>query len=256
MRGSGQAPSALLGVRNALRVLEVFSEENHVLGVSEIARRLNLPKSTTSRLVASLRSEDFLAATSAGKYRLGVRLVDRGLVAGHSHDLYDAASAVLVDIRQATGFSTHFTVVEDGRLVQIHRLTSSDMNMERRGKQRSYLPFHATSTGKAILAFSQAALVGKVLASRLQRFTDETITDAESLSAMIDRIRSNGYASARDEYIVGFSDVAVPILNNSGVAVAALTVIARSSKMTDRVIARAKTLLLNSARTVARTTLR
>lgn len=256
MRGSAHTPAGLSGVRNALRVLRVFSEENHVLGVSEIARRLNLPKSTTSRLVASLRSEEFLTATSAGKYRLGVRLVDRGLVAGHSHYLYDSASAVLVDIRQGLGFSTHFTVIEGGKLVQIHRLASSAMDMERRGKQRSFLPFHATSTGKAILGFSQPDLVEKIAASRLQRFTSETITEVDRLMAAIERVRSDGYATARDEYISGLSDVAVPIINKSGIAVAALTVIAPTIKMTDRAVRRANTLLLASALNIARSALR
>src|SRR5690348_3979869 len=86
---SGTAARPVLSsVRNALRVLQLFTLQRPVLGVVEIARRLGISKSTASRLVITLASEQLLAATPSGHYRLGLRLADLGHLATHGHDLF------------------------------------------------------------------------------------------------------------------------------------------------------------------------
>jgi DNA-binding IclR family transcriptional regulator len=244
----GKSESCLSGVRNALRVLDVFSEESQILGVSEIARRLGLPKSTTSRLVATLFSAGFLTAAECGKYRLGLRLVDRGLLAVQSHDLHDAVSRVLANLRAATGFSVHFAVLDGSKLMQTQRLTSNDL--ARMGNTRATPPIHATSTGKAILAFSEPSLLELTMSSRLKAFTSATITRPEALQSAVNMAKVDGYAFSRDEYMNGISGVAAPILDKSGLAVGAISIIALTHQMTERTRMHAKTLLLKSARSI------
>jgi len=246
---SGAKAPVLSGVRNALRIVDAFSESSQVLGVSEIARRLGLPKSTTSRLAATLCSEGFLALTPAGKYRLGLRLFDRGLVAVQSHDLYNSVLHVLASLRATSGFSSHFAILEGSRLVQIHRTTSNDI--ECLGEAHASIPLHATSTGLAVLAFAEPQLLRETLSSQLPAFTDKTITSAERLQTAVSEVKQMGYACTRGEFFPGTASVAAPILNQAGHAVAALTLVALTHQMTESAEARSKTLLLNSTRAFA-----
>lgn len=245
----GQSRAVLSGVRNALRIVDVFSESSQILGVSEIARRLCLPKSTTSRLAATLCSEGFLTATPSGKYRLSLRLFDRGLVAAQSHDLYNVVLQVLASLRAASGLSSHFAILDGSRLVQIHRTTSNDI--ECFGEAHASLPMHATSTGLAVLAFAEPSLLQRTLSSQLPAFTNKTITSADRLRIAVSEARVNGYACTRDEFVEGTASVAAPILNKAGHAVAALTLVALSHQMTEGTEARSKALLLNSTRAIA-----
>jgi DNA-binding IclR family transcriptional regulator len=240
--------SPLSGVRNALRVLDAFSEEHQILGVTEIARRLGLPKSTTSRLAATLCSAGFLNATDSGKYRLGLRLVDRGLLAAQSHDLHDAVAHALADLHAATGFSAHFAILDGEKLMQTQRLSSNDL--ARFGNSRAMPPIHATSTGKAILAFSEPRLLERTIAVPLKAFTSLTITEPEALRSAVHRATLDGYAYSRDEYIDGVSGIAAPILNVSGVAVGAISIIAFTHQMTESRRMQAQTLLLRRTRAI------
>lgn len=184
----------LTSVRNAVRVIGVFSSQDPVLGVVEIARRLRISKSAVSRLVATLCGEDILVPTQTGHYRLGTRLYDIGLLAVRSHQLFDAALEALVRLRASTGKSAHLSILDGLDVVQVNRLTSNEMELLRGTAPRP--PAHATSTGKAILAFSPPELIDRAVSSGLRRFTQATITDAERLRRVIAAARSDGYASS------------------------------------------------------------
>ena len=233
-------------VQNALRVLDAFSEQDPILGVMELSRRLKISKSAVSRLVTTLCSQGILAVTPSGHYRLGARLYDIGLMAVRTHQLFNAASEALAALHAATGKSVHFAILDGFDVVQIHRLTSKDM-ARMPGELRTRPPAHATSTGKAILAFAKEELVERALAAGLQSFTRTTITDPAKLRSVLATVRAHGYALSKDEYMQGVGGVSAPVLDKSGVAVAALTIVDLSAHMTDNVVSHDAALLMRSA---------
>ena len=93
------------------------------------------------------------------------------------------------------------------------------------------MPYHATTMGKAILAFQPPEFVSMVVQRGLQPFTPLTITEASALSRELEVIRDCGFALNRGEYRAGGLAVAVPLLNASGVAVAAISVPAAKTEM-------------------------
>jgi IclR family KDG regulon transcriptional repressor len=242
----GQSESILSGVSNALRVIGAFSEERQILGVTEIARSLALPKSTTSRLASTLLAAGFLSGTECGRYRLGLRLVDRGLLAAKSHDLHGTISQTLVRLRAATGLSVHFAILDGSQLVQTQRLTSNDL--ARVGNTRATAPLHATSTGKVMLAFSEPRLLEETAAAKLRAFTSATITRPEALRSAVHLAKSDGYAVSRDEYMNGISGIAAPVLDKTGLAAGAISLIGLTHQLVDAEHMQAKTLLLKSTR--------
>jgi IclR family transcriptional regulator, KDG regulon repressor len=236
--------SLLSSVRSAIRIIGLFTAETPVLGVSEIARRLQVAKSTASRLSTTLCAENILTPTSNRQYRLNVRLASVGLLAAQSHPVYEAGREALVRIRAATCLSAHLSIIDGTELAPICRLTSDEMD------QRPHHPVLTTCAGKAILAFSEPDLVERCLEMRVQRYTPTTVIKVDELRTALQTVRQSGYALARGDYIPDLGGVAVPILDHSGMAVAALTVFGRVHHLPERTIAQTASLLRKSAQAI------
>jgi IclR family KDG regulon transcriptional repressor len=241
--------SVLSSVRSAIRLIGLFTDDTHILGVSEIARRLKVAKSTASRLGATLCAEDFLTLTPDGKYRLSVRLVDVGNVAAQSHLLYKAGREALAKIRAATGLAAHLSVIDGAELAQLCRVTSD--YIEALGSSRPRQPVLPTSAGKAILAFSSPELVELCLGvQRHHRYAPAHVPDSEEIRSTLQTVRKRGYAVSRNEYVVNVVGVAVPILSNSGIAVAALTALGPPRLLPDARASETAAFLLSSAKAI------
>lgn len=216
--------------RQALKILELFSPDEPVLGVTEIGRRLGVHKSNVSRLVAALQAERFLVRTQNGRYRLGLRLYVMGASVTHSHALYEAALAELSEVRIATGESTHLAVLVDSEVVHLERLRSEHLLRSRMGP-RSRPPAHATSTGKVLLAYAPDEIRERVIASGLQGCTTRTITDPDLLRSELATVRLRGFALDREEFLRGISSLAVPIMGRDHQTMAAMAVVAPSERL-------------------------
>jgi DNA-binding IclR family transcriptional regulator len=241
--------SVLSSVRSAIRLIGLFTDDTHILGVSEIARRLKVAKSTASRLSATLCAEDFLTLTPDGKYRLSVRLVDVGNVAAQSHLLYKAGREALAKIRAATGLAAHLSVIDGAELAQLCRVTSD--YMETLGSSRPRQPVLPTSAGKAILAFSDPELVELCLGvQQHHRYAPAHVPDSAEIRNTLQTVRKRGYAISRNEYVVNVVGVAVPILSNSGIAVAALTALGPPRLLPDARVNETAAFLLSSAKAI------
>jgi len=242
-----RATLSLSTVENALRIVDSFSKQEPILGVMELSRRLKISRSAVSRLVTTLCSRGILNVTLSGHYRLGTRLYDIGLLAVQSHQLFDAAAEASVALRAATGKSVHLAILDGIDVVQVHRLISDDM-ARMPGEVRTRLPAHATSAGQVLLAFAKPELVERTVSAGLERFTKVTITDAAKLRRLLDAVRVHGNAFSKDEYMQGAAAISAPVLDKTGLAVAALSIVGLSDHMTEKVVARDASLLMRSAR--------
>jgi IclR family KDG regulon transcriptional repressor len=216
--------------RLALKILELFSPEEPLLGVSEIGRRIGVHKSNVSRLVAALQAEGFLTRTLGGRYRLGIHLYALGATITRSHSLYQAGLTELCELRMATGESVHLAVLADIDVVHLQRL-HSDRFMKRVASSLDPSPTHAASTGKVLLAHAPRETVERVIARGLRRYTSRTITDPDKLYSELARIRARGHAVDCDEFVRGTSSVAVPIFAADRETVAAIAVVAPSDRL-------------------------
>lgn len=220
----------LSSVRNALRLLKRFSADEPVLGVSDLARQLNVAKSTTHRLLSTLASEGFVRRTDDGRYALGVTLWELGsqMVAGL--ELRDVAHPVLARLRDETGETVHLAILDRHEVVYVDRFESqATLRLFRRIGFR--MPAHATSTGKAILAFSSSAALDEVLEAGLPKLGPGTITQKRQLREALDRIRAQGYVLSVDESERGVKSVGAPVFDHSGMCVGAVSVAGPSQRM-------------------------
>jgi IclR family transcriptional regulator, KDG regulon repressor len=223
----------LLGsVRTAARVLRAFNGPDTDLGASDLARRLGISKSTAHRVLATLAAERLLERDAAsGRYRLGLALYELGTTVTEHVDLHVAALPVLSTLRHRTGEMVHVAVLDGLEVVYVERLESHNLlPIFRRVGHR--LPAHMTSSGKVLLAALPRQELRSRLAGRpLEARTPRTIVDPAILDAELDLVATRGWATNLEEGELGVTSVGAPVRGADGRVMAAVSVVAASSRL-------------------------
>ncbi len=222
----------LASVRNAARLLKEFSSTETEFGVSELARRLDISKSTVHRLLVTLASEHLVEQdATTGRYRLGLAVYDLGAAVATGIDLHEAVMPSMERLRNATGETVHVAVLDGREVVYIERLDSPNtlrlfLEIGRRNAA------NATGTGKCLLAFLSEWELERLLDGwELIAKTPHTITDRDALRAELKAIRRRGYAHNLNESEVGVYSVSAPIRDFTGRVRAAMSVAGPSERM-------------------------
>jgi DNA-binding IclR family transcriptional regulator len=187
-------------VRNAARLLKVFRSREADLGVSELARRLGLGKSTVHRMLTTLVAEGLIEQNPrTGGYRLGIVMFELGQAVRVHMDLHAAVGPVLGELRAQTGESSQVGVLDGHEVVYVDRMESAH-SLRLFTDTGRRVPVHCTSSGKVLLAYLPEARRQAVLrAAPLDALTPHTITDRSQLAAELDRVRRRGWAEAVNE---------------------------------------------------------
>jgi IclR family KDG regulon transcriptional repressor len=217
-------------VHKAMAVVSAFSYEEPVLGVSELARRLGIGKSTVHRILATLAADGFVERTPDDRYRLSIKLYELGQQVAASNELRERAHPVLERLRNESGETAHLAVLAGTDVVYLDRLESPHMLhlMTRIGRRRAA---HATSSGKCLLAYGPPAAVATVVAGGLARLGPRTISSPALLRRALVDVRARGYAVSVEESAPGVVSVAAPIFDVTGACVAAMSVAGPISRM-------------------------
>ena len=211
----------LRSVGTALDVLECFAVDS-ALGVSDVARRLGVAKSTAHRVLQTLVSRGFVEQDrETGLYRLGIHIYELGALALARNELRHAALPTLRQVATATSLTTNFAVPDGADVVFVERIENPD-GVRILGHFGHRLPAHTTSSGKAIAAFNPTADQARRTAGFPPRVTGTVRTPAD-WDRCLAQVRKQGYAVATDESFDGATSVAVPILERQ-VAVASISV--------------------------------
>jgi DNA-binding IclR family transcriptional regulator len=215
------------GTEGAGRVADVllaFLDGPHSLGVSALARELDLSKAVVHRILRTLVQRGLLAPVAGNReYRLGPAAAAFGARALRELDLRVAAMPVLHDLQRATGETTTLSaLVPSGRVYVDQVVSTREIKMTVEVGRR--FPLHAGSSSTAILAFLPAEQIEAVLAGPLERLTDRTIADPEGLRARLCEVRARGYACSDGERQEGAGSVAAPIFGLDGRVEGAISV--------------------------------
>lgn len=214
--------SRVQSIERAFAVLTALTDGP--IGVTEVADRADLPKSTAARMLASLAREGAVEHVPGDtRYRLGPRIdaLASGLVATRS--LVAVARPHLVDLAASVGEVAGLSV-PDGDLIHYVEQVDSDHPVGVRDWTGARLAIHGVSSGLAVLALRPPAEIDAYLARPLERFTDRTMTEPDQLRTRLQRIVLDGYAWTNGEYTEDISSVAAAIADASGEAVAAIHV--------------------------------
>jgi DNA-binding IclR family transcriptional regulator len=212
--------SRVQSIERAFAVLGTLADGP--IGVTEVAERTSLPKSTAARLLASLAREGVVEQVPGDtRYRLGGRLATLAAGVMPSRSLGQLARTSLAELSTAVGEAAGLSVPE-GDLVHYIEQVDTPNPVSVRDWTGSRLPMHAVSSGQVLLAFRPAAALEHYLERPLERFTDRTLVDPEALRSRLRDVRRDGYAWVREEFDRGINSVAAPIADVSGEVVAAV----------------------------------
>jgi len=233
--GRTSTPGASVTSR-ALAILGAFDEKHRRLSLTELAERAGLPLPTAHRLVAELVDWGALARSADGRYVVGRRLWDVGLLAPVQTGLRQLASPYLHDLYGATLATVHLAVRDDLEVLYVDRL-SGHASVPVVSQIGSRLPIHATGVGKVLLAHAPADVQQRVLEARLARLTPYTVTQPGSLRRQLARVLRDDYATTVEEMSLGACSVAVPIRRDESVVAALGIVLPRLGKDRPRLVA-------------------
>jgi IclR family transcriptional regulator, acetate operon repressor len=219
-------------ISRAFAVLRLFCAHRGDLGVGTIAKELGLNLSTTHRIVRALVAEEYLAQNEdSERYYLGTGALLLGKAAHHTFGL-DVVYPVLQRLAATTGESVNLGVLSGDAAVVVERIESSEP-LRFTQPPGTRVPLHASSMGKALLAFNdeaeQRTLKGL---TRLRRITPKTHATAKALRSDLRSIRERGWSIDDEESVIGVRCVGAPIRDGSGIA-AAVAVQAPAVRMPD-----------------------
>ena len=203
-------------------VLNAFQARDVYLGVNEIARRTELPKSTVSRLVKEMHEAGFLER-KAQKVGLGLQMFEWGERASRRRSLRQVALPFMADLREATRQTIHLALLDGTEVVYVeilHREGAPRLPSRVGGR----LPAHATGVGKALLAASDPEVIDRAIAAGLVAVGPRTIRNPDVLRQQLRRAAVNGIAYEHEESAPGVVCVASAVLDSESVPVAAISV--------------------------------
>ncbi len=191
-------------------------------GVSEVAERVDLPKSTVSRLLSTLQLLGAVEQSGAGnEYRIGDGMIAIASAALPGRDLIAVARPHLVELVDALGEAAGLAVLDAGDVVYLAQL-DADNPVQVRDWTGERFPAHTASSGLVLLAGVSDDDRDRYLAGPLEAMTEHTMTDPAALRRRLAAIDACGFAWAREEGVDGISSVAAPILRADSQVVAAI----------------------------------
>ncbi|MGO4927852.1 IclR family transcriptional regulator [Fundicoccus sp. Sow4_D5] len=224
---SGQLSS----VKNALKILKSFTTTQPVKRVSDLAEELGVSKSTVSRLISTLVSEDFLAPdTETAGYRLGYSVLTLGGALTSTNELYREVAPVLNNIVLQTGESAHVAVLEGQDVIYLNKNTGpyySNILTSVGAHNAAY----AASSGKVILAEADPEVIDQMFEDGVKAYTEHTITNPIKFKKELEKVRRQGYAMSIEEITKNNYSIAVPVRDMSGKIACAITVVGPLSRV-------------------------
>jgi DNA-binding IclR family transcriptional regulator len=244
--------SSVPSVVRALDLLEILDRSAHGLSLSELSRKLDIPKSTTHNLIHTLIARGYLQRIPRTRqYSLGIRAFDftsktvgelrlRQFLSDRIHAL---AERVAMGVQIAVLKGAEGMVIDK---IECGRVPSSTL-------PGYHFRLHCTAAGKALIAWLPEDELERLFPHRyLGRFTQKTITDFEKLKEHLAEVKKNRYAVNDEEYHLDRRAVAVPIFNGAAKVLAALSVDGSSIEIQLPRISHLADALLETARDISR----
>ena len=209
-------------VNRAIAIMKFLSVQGGS-SLTEVAKGVDIHKSTAHRLLTTLRDEGLVEqdATTA-KYCLGFGLAVLASSVTADLDILRCSRLVCERLSEQTRETVTISVLEGDEVVSIHQAISrsSAVNVDWRGKRT---PIHATAAGKVFLTHMPDEQRRGILERPLERFTEHTIVDPATLRDQLHLIRIKDYSYTTEELEIGLNVVGAPIRFSEGPVTAAVT---------------------------------
>ncbi|WHX42677.1 IclR family transcriptional regulator [Mesobacillus sp. AQ2] len=223
-------------VERALKIMDLFDERERELSITEISKRMNLHKSTVHSLLKTLQEQRYISQNEEnGKYRLGLKLFERGNMVLSDLDLRKVARYHLEKLSSTTNLTVHLVILDGQEGIYIDKVEGSGVTVlySRIGRR---VPVHTSAVGKSLISMKNEAELDQFLENyQYTKQTPKSISSKEELLEEIDHVRSAGYSVDNEENEPGIFCLAVPIKNYSGKVVAGISMSMPAAKVTEEI---------------------
>lgn len=211
-------------IDRAAALLDALARYPEPVSLKVLSAESGLHASTTHRILASLIDNRFVERDDAGRYRLGLRLLQLGARMHGNIDLRSIALPVMEKLRDKFGESVHLTIREGDVVVYLEKATPNRM-MHVQQIIGSRAPLHVTAVGKLMLGASgEEAMRGYAQRTNLPAYTRNTITTMPRLLEECGTSMAKGYALDNEEAEIGVGCIGVLLHDSTGNVAAGLSV--------------------------------
>ena len=248
MSNDYSAPS----VSRAMKILELLAGSQRGLTLSDISRRLGLPKSSTHVLIKTLEQIGYLKSSKlTGRFCFGMKLVNLSNMALENLDLREQARPFLQDLMLRSGLTVHLAILEGAEAVIIEKVEAPGMLRLATWVGRR-LDANSSGVGKALLAFSDGEITSRRFHSRpMPRNNRNTISSPERLARELKKVRALGYAFEDEEGEIGFRCIGAPICDAESRAIASISVAGATSQIPNDRVNKLAGLVKNTAKQIS-----
>ncbi|RYA22209.1 IclR family transcriptional regulator [Malaciobacter marinus] len=209
-----------------LIVLKQIMASTKPLTANILCQKLQIDKSTMSRLITTLMNEEFIEYKANTKEIILSNILKKIIYKDDREKIVEKTSALLDEIFYLTEECSYIGVFDNNSVLYLNQIDKSKRVLKTRNSVGLHAPIHTNGFGKAILAFKEDINLETI---ELKKFTSNTITSITKLKKELELIKERGYAIGNEEHEFGLCSVAVPYFNKRGefvgtVGVSGLTV--------------------------------
>lgn len=240
-------------VDRALDIIEVLATEPEGLGVTEIAQRVELHKTTAHRLIGTMTIRGYLEKTEDGRYKIGLKLIGAVSCYINSLELQTEARPYLAQITADLGLTAHLGVLDGDKVVYVEKMDVIS-SVKLYSQIGLHVPAQCSSLGKCILAkYSKEELRDVMSNCDFINYTSNTITDADALYDEVMKVRDRGWGMDNEEYKAGHRCIAAPIYDYRGDIIAAVSASGSSNILTEKRFKEISAYLMGISKEISRT---
>ncbi|OXM87415.1 IclR family transcriptional regulator [Paenibacillus rigui] len=236
----------------ALQIIDLFDESTTELKITEISTRMQLHKSTVHSLLKTLQLHGYIDQNEeSGKYKLGMKLLEKGQLLLQGMDIRTIARKHLASLSALTGQSTHLVILDGKEGVYIDKV-EGDKAAIRYSRIGRRVPLHSSAVGKVLAAFQGEEALTKLLHNyNYTVHTAATIHDEAAFVRELRQARAEGAAYDHEENEPGVRCGAAPIYDHTGAVIAAMSLSTLTSAVDESQFAEYVVLLKKEAAAIS-----
>jgi DNA-binding IclR family transcriptional regulator len=244
---TGPKTQSVPALERGLLILEYLAQSRRGVTLSQLTRKLQLPRSTGHALLLTYQRSGYVQrCDKTGRYCLGLRLQALANMALGGTSLRSQAATLLHKLMQETGLTVHLAVMEEGEAILIDRVeaTGAPQLATWVGKR---MGLHCTALGKALIAELPADALDELIRKQgLIRYNENTISSRRALRLACENVQQLGYAIDDEEEEIGIRCIGAPVRNGAGEVVAAISISGTKSQL-ENIAARAAQVMHTAA---------
>lgn len=216
--------------KKGLHVLKEIMRANKPVTANALCQKLEIDKSTMSRLVTTLMSEDFIEYKGDSKEIILSDILRKIVFKNDREKIIEKTASLLDQIFHLTNEAAYIYILDNHQALNLNQIDMSNRVLKTRDSIGLHSPLHANAFGKVLIAFTPEV---KISSLELTKYTSYTITCTTKLQKEIDLIKERGYSIGSEEYEFGLKSVAVPYFDKQNKFIGAVGISGLSVRLED-----------------------